>query len=54
MFFATLVGMQEHPGYTREGMRPKTVRECAEMADMMLEELLCRLSQLESQQADRC
>ena len=36
LYFATLVGMAMHPGYSREGMHRPTLEECAEMADRMV------------------
>lgn len=36
MYFATIVGMQLHPGYSRENVTALTLEECAEMADKMM------------------
>lgn len=36
LYFATLVGMAEHPGYLREGTHKPTLEECAIKADEMM------------------
>jgi hypothetical protein len=45
MYFATLVGMSEHPGYNRENAKRPTIYECAEKAKKMLEVRKCLYSQ---------
>ena len=45
IYFATIVGMQLHPGYTREGTEPLTIEQCAQLADKMMEVKLCRSQQ---------
>lgn len=44
MFFANLVAMQEHPGFEGQG---RSIAECAEMADEMMEELCRRFGERE-------
>lgn len=36
LYFATLVGMHEHPGYNREGMNKPTLMDDGEMAARMI------------------
>lgn len=38
MYFASVNSMSFHPGATRDGAVPPSVRECAEIADQMLAE----------------
>lgn len=42
MFFASIASLQEHPGMNRENAQPKTIIECAKIADRMLVELTIR------------
>ena len=42
MFFGTIVGMAQHPGYGRPGTDRPQLWELAEMADGMLRELRLR------------
>lgn len=42
MFFASIASLQEHPGMNRENARPKSIAECAKIADQMLEQVLMR------------
>ena len=37
LYFATIVGMQLHPGYARENVKSRSLRECAELATDMME-----------------
>jgi len=37
IYFATIAGMQEHPGFNRENAEKKSLEECAIIADRMLE-----------------
>ena len=37
IYFASLVAMTLHPGYTREETQKPTLSECAELADRMSE-----------------
>jgi hypothetical protein len=43
MFFAAVYSLQEHPGMNRENARPKSISECAKIADEMLLQLDLRL-----------
>lgn len=36
MYFCSIVAMQEHPGFNREGAKPKSLAECRRTADLML------------------
>jgi len=36
MYFATLVGMHEHPGQKKDPVQKKTIRQCAALAIEML------------------
>lgn len=36
MFFSSIVSMNEHPGFLREGCAPLSLRQCAARADEML------------------
>jgi len=38
MYFASIVAMQYHPGYNREGVAPMSLEECAEVANYMIKE----------------
>ena len=37
LYFATLVGMSDHPGYSRDNVTQPTIEECAKRAQAMLE-----------------
>lgn len=37
IYFSGIVGWSLHPGYLREGVRPLTLDECADLADDMME-----------------
>jgi hypothetical protein len=43
MFFAAVYSLQEHPGMNRDNARPKSIAECASIADAMLVQLDIRL-----------
>lgn len=43
MFFSSVCSMQQHPGMNRENASPKSIVECAKMADEMLLEYVTRL-----------
>jgi hypothetical protein len=36
MYFATVVGMAIHPGYSRDNVKQLTLEECAEVASKMV------------------
>ena len=36
VFFASVVSITLHPGYTKEGMVKPTIEDCAKMADAMM------------------
>lgn len=37
MYFATLVGISAHPGYSRDNVVQPTIEQCAETAAKMIE-----------------
>jgi len=37
VYFATIVGMAIHPGYSRENVKQLTLKECAEVAAEMIQ-----------------
>jgi hypothetical protein len=43
LYFAQVVGMNLHPGTTRDNAREMTLEECADLVDKMLEVRKCRL-----------
>ena len=38
IYFSSLVAFTLHPGYEREGTERPTIKQCAELAQQMLEE----------------
>lgn len=36
VYFASVMAMQLHPGFSRDGAHPMTMQECAIFADMMI------------------
>jgi len=38
VYFSAVYGMSLHPGTTRDKARPKSIEECAQLADEMLKE----------------
>lgn len=37
MYFASLVSMADHPGYSRDNVEQPTLEDCAEKAQQMIE-----------------
>lgn len=35
LYFATMAGWMMHPGYCKDGSRPPSLEECADIADKM-------------------